>query len=264
MVKQIKNNVRKSRKWGSRTKSYVIVCEIVSIDFQTERRSSIIFVAFCFFLRDTWRDASFRGEKWRTTGGWRYSSRVQATDGLTDKRTMRTRNAPQSQTWRRHSETVTATTGSGSTWPFRVTSNQLRSRASRVSQRRTWQTVGRRSMQDSSLENFYPNLCPSTRSNPSTFDTRDTPSNKFIENLRRDSRVKKNYFPLLKIFFFFSFLRIEFARRHSKFRVETSVERAKNMCMCIYILFFANYVSSKIDNERWNGISTRRCLVIRP
>lgn len=127
---------------------------------------SIIFVAFCFFLRDTWRDPSFRGEKWRTTGGWRYSSRVQATDGLTDKRTMRTRNAPQSQTWRRHSETVTATTGSGSTWPFRVTSNQLRSRPSRVSQRRTWQTVGRRSIQDSSLENFYRNLCPSTRSNP--------------------------------------------------------------------------------------------------
>lgn len=173
-----------------------------SFNWFSNEAPSIIFVAFCFFLRDTWRDASFRGEKWRTTGGWRYSSRVQATDGLTDKRTMRTRNAPQSQTWRRHSETVTATTGSGSTWPFRVTSNQLRSRASRVSQRRTWQTVGRRSMQDSSLENFYPNLCPSTRSNPSTFDTRDTPSNKFIENLRRDSRVKKNYFPLLEIFFF--------------------------------------------------------------
>lgn len=42
--------------------------------------------------------ASFLGEKWPTTGGWRYASRVQAPNELTDKRTMRTRNAPQSQT----------------------------------------------------------------------------------------------------------------------------------------------------------------------
>lgn len=122
-------------------------------------------------------------------------------------------------------------------------------------------------VQDSSLENFYRNLsAPSTRSTASTTDTPQL-SNKFILEILdswKELFSSSRQSPSTREERVFSFLRIEFARRHSKFRVERNMEEKPRIYIYTYILFFANYASSKIDNERWNSISTRRCLVIRP